>query len=174
MCAVLCSALILCALRCGVSQALWRVEGFDGQTHSPSHYDSCGTDAVGSGGPSGSAIRRLLPQHPYKLRGGGSRLIEKWPDYLERLNPSSSIARTTDGIGSSDIMSAGGLVGHGASGLSGSGVPERMQICYESSSAAGRGKGCDCGRGSAWGLGMWVSFGVRTGLSVRVEFSSID
>ena len=52
--------------------AFWKVEGPDGQAHSP------------NGDLSSS--QRLLPNHPCKT-GPNVRLRESWPNYLERMNP---------------------------------------------------------------------------------------
>ena len=85
--------------------AFWKIEGPDGKTLSPSHYDP---------------KYRLLPNHPCKDLQNRKRLLENWPNYLERMNPPSNLAlKPLD--------------------FSGNGIPERMSIAYEGTSAAGSG-----------------------------------
>eukprot|EP01041_Mallomonas_annulata_P003176 gene3176-6267_t len=83
--------------------------------------------------PNGKNIKRLLPQHPLKYRTthpnqqDSGKLIDTWPNFLERLlvpsmmpgNIPSSLSLPFDSIG----MGA---------------VPERMSLCYEGASAAGK------------------------------------
>ncbi len=85
--------------------AFWKIEGPDGQALSPSHYDP---------------KYRLLPNHPCKDPQNCSRLLENWPNYLERMNPPSNLALKPIEF-------------------SGNGIPERMSIAYEGASAAGSG-----------------------------------
>jgi len=84
----------------------------------------------GDDGPGG--VKRLLPRHPLKNSGSSKdtscRLLETWPNYLERLNPSSnSINRSFLSTGMGSTLST-----------------ERMHICFEGGSAGGKGVPSRC------------------------------
>ena len=64
--------------------AFWRLEGTDGQIIS-SNINPNNLDASIF---ANNVYRRLLPNHPCKA--GALRLLENWPDYLERLLPSAN------------------------------------------------------------------------------------
>ena len=63
--------------------------------------------------------RRLLPRHPLKYANESARLLECWPNFLERLN-NPSVNRSFSNF----------VMGNTA---------DRMYVCYEGGSAAGKG-----------------------------------
>ena len=63
--------------------AFWRLEGTDGQIISSNVNQNLDASIF-----TNNVYRRLLPNHPCKA--GALRLLENWPDYLERLLPSAN------------------------------------------------------------------------------------
>jgi hypothetical protein len=93
---------------------------------------------------------KYYPRHPLKLTGTGgnnrsqpqntNRLLENWPNFLERLLPNSS-ANSNFPPFRNNFNNSGNnsLTGEGGGGyLSNTEIPSRMQLCYESVRPGGK------------------------------------